>query len=494
MNIKETKQEVKNTVNAYLKKDEYGDYVIPSMQQRPLLLIGPPGIGKTQIMEQIAKECEIGLVSYTITHHTRQSAVGLPFIKEEEFEGKKVTITEYTMSEIIASVYQKMKDTGLKEGILFIDEINCVSETMAPMMLQFLQCKTFGNQSIPKGWVIVAAGNPPEFNKSVREFDMVTLDRIRYIKVETDYRVWKEYALDNHVHRSILSFLEVKPNSFYKVESDVDGMHFVTARGWDDLSHLLRSYEELHIPITQSVIEEFIHHLDVAEDFFAYYELYKKYEDDYEIDRVLNGKVSSTIYARVMEASFDERISVIHLLLDALSNRVNAYEKEKEKTNIWFVFLKEYRHRIKESDNFQKTYRDLIQEKVEKLNQLKKKEVLTPIQIHLFEKVVYNLNKVNVENTSAKEAFTCASRPFMEQKEKLEEIENQLNASLYHSFCFMEDAFTHGQEMTVFVSGLSMDSKMALFLSEHEVPLYDKYKKELLIGTKKAEILEDLQR
>ncbi len=42
------------------------------------------------------------------------------------------------MSEIIASVYEKMEKTGLREGILFIDEINCVSETLAPMMLQFL--------------------------------------------------------------------------------------------------------------------------------------------------------------------------------------------------------------------------------------------------------------------------------------------------------------------------------------------------------------------
>ena len=73
------------------------------------LLVGPPGIGKTQIMEQIAKECRIGLVAYTITHHTRQSAVGLPFIQEKEYGGKTVSVTEYTMSEIIVSVYDRSK-------------------------------------------------------------------------------------------------------------------------------------------------------------------------------------------------------------------------------------------------------------------------------------------------------------------------------------------------------------------------------------------------
>ena len=127
MNIKQAKQEIKDAVRAYLAKTPEGDYRIAPVRQRPMLLIGPPGIGKTQIMEQIAKECEIGLVSYTITHHTRQSAVGLPFIRKDTFGGKEVSITEYTMSEIIASVYEKMRETGLKEGILFIDEINCVS-------------------------------------------------------------------------------------------------------------------------------------------------------------------------------------------------------------------------------------------------------------------------------------------------------------------------------------------------------------------------------
>ena len=140
MNIKQAKQEIKNTIQAYLMKDDQGEYVIPSVRQRPVLLIGAPGIGKTQVMEQVARECGIGLVAYTITHHTRQSAVGLPFISKKHYGEKEYSVTEYTMSEIVASVYDKIEETGLSEGILFIDEMNCVSETLAPTMLQFLQC------------------------------------------------------------------------------------------------------------------------------------------------------------------------------------------------------------------------------------------------------------------------------------------------------------------------------------------------------------------
>ena len=117
MNIKKAKEDIKNTVRAYLKKNDYGQYSIPSIRQRPMLLMGPPGIGKTQIMQQIAQECNIGLVAYTITHHTRQSAVGLPFIKEKTFDGKSYSVTEYTMSEIIYSIYQYMEESGKKSVI-----------------------------------------------------------------------------------------------------------------------------------------------------------------------------------------------------------------------------------------------------------------------------------------------------------------------------------------------------------------------------------------
>ena len=53
MNIKRAKNEIKDAIEAYLLKDAYGNYQIPAVWQRPILLMGPPGIGKTQIMEQL---------------------------------------------------------------------------------------------------------------------------------------------------------------------------------------------------------------------------------------------------------------------------------------------------------------------------------------------------------------------------------------------------------------------------------------------------------
>lgn len=162
MNIKQAKKNVKNAMTAYLTKDEFGNYAIPMERQRPVFLVGPPGIGKTAIMEQVAAELDVGLVSHSMTHHTRQSALGLPFIVRKTYDGREYDVSEYTMSEIIASIYDMMEEGGVDEGILFLDEVNCVSETLAPAMLQFLQYKVFGRHRVPDGWIVVAAGNPPE--------------------------------------------------------------------------------------------------------------------------------------------------------------------------------------------------------------------------------------------------------------------------------------------------------------------------------------------
>ena len=501
MNIKQAKEEIKHTVQAYLSKDAFGEYKIPAVRQRPVLLIGPPGIGKTQIMEQIARECEIGLVAYTITHHTRQSAVGLPFIKEEQYDGKTYSVTEYTMSEIIVSVYRKIEEGGRKEGILFIDEINCVSETLAPTMLQFLQCKTFGNQAVPEGWIIAAAGNPPEYNKSVRDFDMVTLDRVRCMNIEADLGVWKEYAREKRLNSAILSYLELRPKNFYRVEADVDGLQFVTARGWEDLSNLMDVYEELGIPVDEEIIHEFLRHEDVAEDVSAYFDLYKKYQDDYGIAEILEGKVKPSVYARIDQAAFDERLSVVNLLLDGVSNVFYQIQREREITDAWYDFLKEYRQKLKNSLQAKGIFETILAEKTASDEQNEKQQFVSKAQSDrarsLNEKLKECAKKIAAEETINIEEtalFALAKEPFDAQCEKLQSLENQGIETLEHAFTFMEQAFSDGQEMVVFVTELTITPEIAVFLSEHRIERYETYKNQLLIGTKRAEILSEIAR
>ena len=449
MNIKEAKQEIVNTVKAYLCKNAEGEYRIPAIRQRPVLLMGPPGIGKTQIMEQIAEECGIGLVSYTITHHTRQSAVGLPMIKTEEFDGKEYSVTEYTMSEIIAGVYKAVKEQGHSEGILFIDEINCVSETLIPTMLQFLQCKTFGNQKVPEGWIIVAAGNPPEFNRSVREFDMVTYDRLRVINIDADLEVWREYAREREIHNAILSYLDIRPQNFYRVEADVDGLKFITARGWEDMSSLMYVYEELGISINAGVVGEFLHNEDVAEDFGAYYDLYNKYRDDYGINNILMGNAAPDIYRRMVEADYDERLTVVNLLLDTLNKHFKYSTALKADTDNWYKSIKD---------------------------------------------------KIKAGEDAA--AIDKEKAEFAAQAERLESVEEQTLAKLENAFDFLEgskqeisreDIGKLDQEMLIFVTGLTTGKESSSFLLVNPCDRYKSYSAMYLKGGRRNQLLKEME-
>lgn len=493
--MKQVKEEIVHTISAYLEKDEAGDYKIPTIRQRPILLMGPPGVGKTQIMEQIARECKILLVSYTMTHHTRQSAVGLPMIQEKVFQGSSYAVTEYTMSEIIASIYQKMEETGLREGILFIDEINCVSETLAPTMLQFLQCKTFGGQAVPEGWLIVAAGNPPEYNKSVREFDMVTLDRVRILSVEADESVWREYARNQKVHGAILSYLELKPNNFYRVEADVDGMQYVTARGWEDFSCLLFAYEARKLKVTPEIVYEYLHHKDIAEDVAAYLDLYRKYQDDYGIEDILLGKGNPEAFARILRAGFDERLSVTNLLIDGLLTRFQKVLQEKEITDRYFAFLKSYRQSAEQSASPVLEYEAGIL-KTEELLAKKERDGFYGREEKLLNRRFVSLLKDGKPldaSFSKEEAFAFARERFMEQRRKLEALEEAAKASLEAAFDFMEEAFGRGEEMVVFVTELTIGRDAAAFLAEYGCQRYLLYHQELLIGSRKRKLLSELE-
>lgn len=500
MNIKRAKEEIKNTIEAYLLKNVYGEYEIPAIRQRPVLLLGAPGIGKTQIMEQIAKECQVGLVSYTITHHTRQSAIGLPFISKKEFGGKEYAVTEYTMSEIVASIYEKMEKTGLSEGILFIDEINCVSETLAPAMLQFLQCKTFGSHEIPGGWIIVAAGNPPEYNKSVREFDVVTMDRVKKIEVEPDFEVWKEYAYKQNIHPAVISYLNTRPRYFYRMETTVDGRKFATPRGWEDLSRMLEVYEKLHKTADREMIIQYIQHEKIAKDFANYLELYEKYQMDYQIEAVLEGKIDDILIKKAAHASFDERLSVISLLLSRCTGQFRRVFLKEQELAVLFEKLRELK------EGFLGLHRSQPQiwmaESVASMQgeyeQKKQAELLTReedqiyrLALELLERYALELEKVEAQDGDG--AFALVKTWFGKEQDTLEEMQDGAEQMLEHVFDFMELVFGTGQEMVVWITELNSNYYSVRFLQEYDCERYYRYNKELLFEESSRSIEARLQ-
>ena len=489
MNIKQAKEEIQNTLRAYLAKDELGNYRIPAVRQRPVLLMGPPGIGKTQIMEQIAAEMNVGLVAYTITHHTRQSAIGLPFIEKRVYGGEERTVTEYTMSEILSSVYEKMEKSGVREGILFLDEINCVSETLAPMMLQFLQCKTFGNQKLPEGWLIVAAGNPPEYNKSVRDFDVVTLDRVKRMDVKEDFAVWKEYALRRGLHGAVISYLDIKKDNFYRIETTVDGLQFATARGWEDLSEIICTYEELGLRVNREVIEQYIQLPRIAKDFANYLELYYKYQKTYRVEEILTGKADKVTELQLRDAPFDEKLSVMGLLLSRLSEAARTLRRRDELTTTLHSDLLSVKAQA-ESCGAAEALISLIGAKQKELLRRKEAGQLSIESRNAMQSELGRLESFAalLRDNSDKDGMELLRAAFNEDVEQRRACAEETGRLFDNAFRFLEHSVGESQELVLFVTEITAGYDTSWFVENFGCDAYFRYNRSLLFDDTRREL------
>ena len=508
MNIKQAKDYIENTVRLYLKKNEFGEYRIPVVRQRPIFLLGAPGIGKTAVMEQIAQDLNIALVSYSMTHHTRQSALGLPFIAHKEYEGMHYDVSEYTMSEIIASVYEVMEKSGIKEGILFLDEINCVSETLAPSMLQFLQYKVFGKHKVPEGWVIVTAGNPPEYNKSVREFDVVTMDRLKVLSVEADYQVWKEYANVRGLHPAITNFLELKKEYFYKIETTVNGRNYVTARGWEDLSEILKLYEEEGMKVDENLIEQYLRNDRIVREFAAYYDLFLKYRREYQVEEILTGTMEAKIVERARIAAFDERLSLLGMLMDKVLTEIRENMETADYLAELFQGLKAAKEALlkKREKEVAGGFREqeVLSDLLEKLAAGRRKQIenlqmagnLKEEDRRKNNRIIRFLEEAKKELaflSSEADAFSVVKEKFDRELAQMKQETTTVSARLCNLFTFVENAFAEGNEMLILVTELTVNIYSAGFISRFGCEPYVKYSNRLMLTEREALLKQEIE-
>ena len=499
MNIKQAKEHIRNSVRLYLKRDEYGEYRIPVVRQRPIFLLGSPGIGKTAIMEQIAQELGIALVSYSMTHHTRQSALGLPFITHKNYKGVEFDISEYTMSEIIASVYEVMEQSGIEEGILFLDEINCVSETLAPSMLQFLQYKVFGRHKVPDGWVIVTAGNPPEYNKSVREFDVVTMDRMKLVEVEADYATWKEYALRQGIHNAVTTYLDMKKNDFYRVETTVGGKSYVTARGWEDLSATMLLCEEEGLAVDETLVAQYLHNDRIVKEFTAYYELYNKYKKDYKVEEILAGTNSAQVVERARIAKFDERLSLLGMLLDRLESEMKENLERSDYLTDLMRLLKIIRT-LCEKDaekGVEEQIAEQIQNREKLLASMANAGTLSAEDRRRHRAVIRFLEtaarKLRAGSYDEAAAFALIREDFDAEVAGMKEENGRIQARLHNLFAFSEVAFMDGNEVLVLVTELTVNAYSARFIGLYGSADYQRHNEDLMLHERQDDIMKEIE-
>ena len=338
----------------------------------------------------------------------------------------------------------------------------------------------------------MAAGNPPEYNKSVREFDVVTLDRLKKINVEADFPVWKEYAYRQGLHQAVISYLDVRRENFCRIENTVDGKRFATARGWEDLSRMLQVYEMLGKTADREVIFQYIQHRTIAKDFANYLELYYKYKTDYNIGELLEGKWSSAALQKIRTAAFDEHLSIISLL----NGRLGGMFRECFLQDAYVAKLYEYLIYYRDSQSVMML--DDVRAMAEKdLEEQKRAEQLTREQEQIQHRVIETLNRFSLEIKGeifvGDGALDEVREMFGREKEELERMTEHTSDALDNAFRFLEDAFGESQEMVAFVTELNANYYSVWFINENGNDLYYRHNKGRLFEARHENVVKQME-
>ncbi len=263
--------------------------IIKSGEHLPIFLWGPPGIGKSSIVRQIAEELGIGFVDLRLSLLDPSDLRGLPKFDEEEVKWLPPAF---------------LPKNG--EGILFLDEINLAPHTVQAAAYQLILDRRVGEYVLPEGWRIIAAGNRLEDRAFVYEMPAPLANRFVHFEVETNLEDWKKWAYENDICKEVIAFLNFRPELLFKFDPKSKEKAFPTPRSWEFVSKLLKmgikDMESIAGAVGKGAAVEFVSFLAAIEEMP-------------DVKEVLTGK-----------DIIPERADVMHALISALIHFVKNAE------------------------------------------------------------------------------------------------------------------------------------------------------------------------
>ena len=293
-----------------------------------------------------------------------------------------------------------------------------------------------------------------------------------------------------------MSYLDIKKQHFYAFETTVDGLSFVTARGWEDLSQFLRTCETLELPIDEPVILEYLQHPRIARDFAAYYDLFHKYQSDYPVEEILDGQLPASAVERLQSAPFDERLSVIGLLIGRLTEDFAAAYNTDRFVTCLFDSLKSIKRDLELSE-----LPELLTQQAARIReQLAIRQKATAVDRHEAAAQLRAAQALEDDRTflaahairDASDGFAALSERFQSEVQAMEEHSDTASQRLEHVFAFLETVFGKSQELVVFVTELNTNFFCTWFIGQYGSEAYLRSNKELMIGRQRQELLGDI--
>jgi hypothetical protein len=200
-------------------------------QHTPVMLWGPPGVGKSQIIAGIAVRHGVPLIDIRLSQMEPTDLRGIPFRKGDNVEW---------------SVPAMLPDAARHgpRGILFLDEINAAPPTVSAAAYQLILDRRLGEYVIPEGWAIFAAGNRQGDRGVTYSMPAPLANRFTHYEVEPNLDDWIGWALDHGIDERILGFLRFRPDQLFNYDAAHNPVAFPSPRSWEYAHRALAKFAD----------------------------------------------------------------------------------------------------------------------------------------------------------------------------------------------------------------------------------------------------------
>ena len=196
----------------------------------PVMIWGPPGVGKSQIVSQIADHHSAPMIDIRLSQMEPSDLRGIPFR------------TQDTVEWAIPSMLPDAQRHG-PHGILFLDEITSAAPTVSAAAYQLILDRRLGRYQVPPGWAIFAAGNRQGDRGVSYVMPSPLANRFSHFEIEVHLDDWAVWAYGQRIDDRVIGFLRLRPELLFDFDAEHNPSAFPTPRSWEFAHRALRKFE-----------------------------------------------------------------------------------------------------------------------------------------------------------------------------------------------------------------------------------------------------------
>jgi hypothetical protein len=294
--------------------------------KRPLFLWGPPGIGKSELVEGIARELGGLMIDLRLGQMEPTDIRGIPFYNKDIGKmdwAPPVELPDEEMS----------KDYPIV--VLFLDELNSAAPSVQSAAYQLILNRRIGKYKLPDNVVMVAAGNRESDKGVTYRMPTPLANRFIHQEMKVDFASWQEWAVNNRVHKDVVGYLSFAKQDLYDFDAKSASRAFATPRSWTFVSQLLDEGDD--DDTTMNLIAGTVGE-GLAVKFMAHKKVAGRMPNPTDI---LNGKVKD-LNVKEVSAMYSLVISMCYELKGAVENKVEDKKFHEMADNFLGYMMKNF--------------------------------------------------------------------------------------------------------------------------------------------------------